>query len=137
VSIYATLGSLKFARCNLPFVEDDWVEVVFQGVPGHIGHSRDYPEGDPYSSFLPPAIEDEGGWRAVLVVQRGTPKGTSRSSQEYVDPLLVLSGDEWDSARFVSLLERIELALRERSGRPRTLALFSGPDGTATELEET
>lgn len=86
---------------------------------------------------MPPAIEAEGGRRAVVVVQRGAPKGTSRRGQEYVDPLLVLSGNAWDSARLVSLLERIERALRERSGRPRTLALLIGSDGTATEIAET
>jgi hypothetical protein len=85
---------------DYPFVAEDWVEVLFHGVPGHIGHPQYYPEGDPYADFLPPAIglDHQERWRAVVVVQSGAPKGTARNGPEYVDPFLVLSGTANGSA---------------------------------------
>jgi len=54
-----------------------------QGVPGHIGtptKGYGYEDGDPYASFLPPAIaisendEDDAPLRAVVFVREKTEK---------------------------------------------------------------
>jgi len=60
--------------------------------------------------------------RAVVIMTEGTSKGTSRSGQEYVDPLLILSGDEYAAVSFGDLHERICDALR--GSRPRCIAEF-------------
>jgi len=107
MSIYATLWTLKF-----PVHGDEWEIVLGQGVLGHIGTPTEgygYESGDPYASFLPPAIpmpedEDDLGLRAVVVIRRGTEK---KEGQEYIDPLLVLSGDEYKATPFHELNERI------------------------------
>src|SRR5262249_55693672 len=101
MSIYATPWELKFPRdgawsCH---PECDWITVIAQGVPAHIGSptpGSGYEDGDPYAAFLPPAVElppDDNGLalRAVVIVTEETRKGTARSGQEYVDPLLVLT----------------------------------------------
>jgi len=92
------------------------VELVAQGVPGHIGHVSHYPEGDPYGTFLPPALGDDwdGHLRAVVFVDELSKKGTERSGQEYANPVLVLSGAEYDAIPFPDLLERLGDAIAER-----------------------
>ena len=126
MSIYATLWFLKFPCDSTRHDGVEWAEVVAQGVPGHIGTptpGHDYEDGDPYASFLPPAIQipiDEDAdypMRAVVFVKRGTPKGTSRSGQQYVSPLLVMSGQEYAGTPFDTLYDRICELLR--SDRPR------------------
>jgi hypothetical protein len=37
VSIYATLWSLKFPKDGDDYFGRDWVEIIAQGVPAHIG----------------------------------------------------------------------------------------------------
>jgi hypothetical protein len=76
-----------------------------------------YKDGDPYAEFLPPAVtvkaEGESQFmRAVVVVTEETSKGTARSPQEYVNPLLVLSGREYASISFVELHTLVCDALR-------------------------
>jgi len=135
MSIYATLWRLKFPRYGDDHTGCDWIEVIAQGVPAHIGKSTSGPasEGeDPYAGFLPPAgalpTDDDGQTlRAVVFVTEGTPKGTARSPQEYVGPLLVLSGREYATIRFGQLHDRICSALRGH--RPRLLAEWWGPEG--------
>jgi hypothetical protein len=135
MSIYATLWRLKFPRYGDDHTGCDWIEVLAQGVPAHIGASPSGPaseEEDPYASFLPPAGElptDDDGqtMRAVVCVREGTPKGTARSPQEYVSPLLVLSGRGYATITFGQLHEMICDALRGH--RPRLLAESWGPDG--------
>ena len=118
MSIYATLWFLKFPCDSTRYEGCEWAEVVAQGVPGHIGtptpgHGDE--QGDPYASFLPPAIripadDDEDAhspMRAVVFVKRGTSKGTDRSGQEYVNPLLVMSGQEYAETPFNTLYDRI------------------------------
>ena len=56
-----------------------------------------YEGGDPYAEFLPPpvAVSSDGDsefMRAVVIISEETKKGTARSGQEYVNPLLLLSG---------------------------------------------
>jgi hypothetical protein len=128
MSIYATLWWLKFPRYGDEYIGCEWIRVSAQGVPPHIGIQKqgsDYEGADPYAQFLPPAVtvnaEGESEFmRAVVVVTEETPKGTARSPQEYVNPLLVLSGREYASISFVELHTRICDALRG-----------AGPEGVA------
>jgi hypothetical protein len=129
MSIYATLWVLKFPDDGDARPDCGWVTVVAQGVPAHIGSptpGHGYEDGDPYADFLPPAVEapmddgDEdgpvvGALRAVVFIIDGTEKGTARSGQEYVDPLLVLSGEEYAAIPFTDLHDRLSAALRDRS----------------------
>lgn len=97
----------------------EWIEVMAQGVPAHIGTSTfgRASKEDPYAGFLPPAVavppDDDGRTlRAVVFVTEATPKGTDRSPQEYVRPLLVLSGGEYATVPFGRLHDMICNALR-------------------------
>ena len=106
-----------------------------QGVPAHIGtptRGFGYEEGDPYAEFLPPPVEvnadgDGEFMRAVVIVTEETQKGTARSPQEYVKPLLVLSGRHYASISFIELHTRICDALRGTG--PRVVAQSFTPDG--------
>ena len=103
MSIYATLWQLQFPRHGDAYVGCEWVDVLAQGVPAHIGApipGYGYESEDPYEAFLPPArrIESgvpEGDLRAVVFVVSTSKKGTVRSGQEYESPLLVLTGTEY------------------------------------------
>jgi hypothetical protein len=102
-----------------------------------------YEDGDPYAQFLPPAIsvvDDENpGLRAMVIVKESTPK----VGQEYICPLLVLSGSEYLASSFQTLYQRICDALR--GARPRLVAqLISGnetelffQDGTSRKTDDT
>ena len=135
MSIYATLWSLKFPRYGDDYVGCEWIRVTAQGVPAHIGTPTKgfgYEKGDPYAEFQPPAVEvnadgDNEFMRAVVVVTEETPKGTARSPQEYVNPLLVLSGREYASISFIELHSRICDALRGKG--PRVVAQSFTADG--------
>jgi hypothetical protein len=134
MSIYATLWSIQVQDPAAPFTDPRWVTVTAQAVPPHIGSPAPgcgYGGGDPYADFLPPPIEtDETGSadynRAVVFVTDETKKGTERSGQEYVNPLLVLTGEEYAKISFEELLHRLEEAIR--SG-PRVVAEFLDRDG--------
>lgn len=135
MSIYATLWSLKFPRYGDDYVGCEWIRVTGQGVPAHIGTPTKgfgYEEGDPYAEFLPPSMEvnadgDGEFMRAVVIVTEETQKGTARSPQEYVNPLLVFSGREYVSISFVELHERICDALRGKG--PQVVAQSFTSDG--------
>lgn len=98
MSIYGTRWVLRFPRFGDYHTGCEWVEVLAQGVPAHIGTptpGHGYESGDPYGDFLPPPLvvdleDEEEKLRAVVFVTRDTPKATKRSAQEYVAPLLVL-----------------------------------------------
>jgi hypothetical protein len=102
---------LKFPRYGDDYIGCEWIRVTAQGVPARIGTATrrfDYEGSDPYAEFLPPAVEVnvEGNsefMRAVVIVTEETKKGTARSPQEYVNPLLVLSGQEYASISFAEL----------------------------------
>lgn len=142
MSIYATLWRLKFPRSGDDHTDCEWGGVLAQGVPAHIGTPTPgygYEKGDPYASFLPPAIEvspdeEDLPLRAVVVVTEGTSKGTERSAQEYVNPLLILTGEEYTSLSFGELHERICNALR--GGQPRCIAESWSPEGDVQLLFE-
>ena len=135
MSIYATLWTLKFPRYGDDHTGCDWIAIMAQGVPAHVGTSSPGVAGeqtDPYASFLPSvsAVGPEGNdesLRAVVFVAEGTPKGTARSAQEYVAPLLVLSGREYAAVSFGELHAMICDALRGH--RPKLVAEAWGPDG--------
>lgn len=54
--------------------------------------------------------------------------GTARAGQEYADPLLVLTGEEYERITFAELHERICSALR--GDGPRVVLQHLRPDGT-------
>lgn len=125
MSIYATLWALQFPRFGEFHNGCEWVTVIAQGVPAHVGAEAP----DPYASFLPMlpnsvAVE----LRAVVFVVEGTTKSTIRSAQEYSAPLLMLSGVEYASARFSALHTRLCDALRD--DRPHLLAEIVQSDGS-------
>jgi hypothetical protein len=137
VSIYATLWTLQFPRHGDVLADQgEWVEVIAQAVPSHVGTPTPgygYEGGDPYADFLPPAGPCGEGtleWRAVVFVTRGSAKGTSRSGQEYAQPLFVATGREYEEASFAELHGRICDALR--GDRPRAALRVLFPDGTST-----
>jgi hypothetical protein len=78
VSIYATLWRLQFPRYGDDHTGWEWVEVLAQGVPGHIGTpspGHGYEDGDPFAGFLSPPIvlapNDQGDTlRAVVMCVR-------------------------------------------------------------------
>lgn len=124
MSVYATIGDIGIRR----FGDEQMIEIHIQGVPPHIDHTG------PTWDFLPAPIDPEStGWRAVFFVEAGTTKGTARCGQEYDNPLLMLTGQEYESIRFADLLDRLEGALDRKYG-PRPSAIFLGPDGTRRNL---
>ena len=135
MSIYATLWWLKFSRYGDEYVGCEWIRVSAQAVPAHVGtptRGFDYEDGDPYADFLPPPLKvnaegDSEFMRAVVIVSEETPKGTARSPQEYENPLVVLSGQEYASISFVELHTRICDALRGTG--PRVEAQSFTADG--------
>jgi hypothetical protein len=141
MSIYATLWSIQVQDPAAPFTDPSWVTVTAQAVPPHIGSPTTgcgYEHGDPYGDFLPPPIEtDEMGSgdynRAVVFVTDKTKKGTERSGQEYVNPLLVLTGEKYAKMSFDELLHRLEEAIR--SG-PRVVAEFLDAEGQSHVIRE-
>lgn len=142
MSIYATLWKLRFPKEGDYLAGCDWIEVTAQAVPPHIGSSAPgcgYEKGDPYAEFLPPPVEtDDEGFapvnRAVVFVTEHAIKGTSRSPQEYVSPLLVLTGREYADMTFEKLHGRICDALR--GNRSRVIAEVFQPDGTHRVVRE-
>lgn len=151
MSIYATLWQLKFPKDGDDYPGCEWIIVIAQGVSSHIGSPTPglgYEDGDPYAAFLPPPIPvNEDGeaeyMRAVVFVTEQTPKGTDRSPQEYLNPLLVVTGEEYATTNFETLYTRICDALR--GDKPRVVATHLTPegqieilyeDGTAKEIEK-
>lgn len=142
MSIYATLWRLQFPRHGDTHVGCEWVEVLAQGVPAHIGTPTPgygYESGDPYEAFLPPALRvagarSEDDLRAVVFVVSTSKKGTSRSGQEYESPLLTLTGTEYAAMPFQGLHDRLCTALR--GTRPRLVLEVFGSDASTTLVFE-
>ncbi len=136
MSIYATLWALKFPNEGDTHLSCEWIEVIAQAVPAHVGSPTPgcgYEDGDPYAGFLPPAVatDAEGNapfHRAVVIATEHSIKGTDRSGQEYVSPLLLLTGDEYAHMAFDELHQRICDALR--ANRSPVVAEVLLPDGT-------
>ncbi len=142
MSIYATLWHLQFPRDGESHLGCEWVDVLAQGVPAFIGtptRGYGYESGDPFESFLPPSLRigegvSEDDLRAVVFVVSTARKGTSRSSQEYESPLLVLTGPEYAATTFQSLHDRLCAALR--GTRPRLVLEIVRPESTTTLVFE-
>jgi hypothetical protein len=131
MSIYATLWALRFPRFGEFHIGCEWVTVIAQGVPAHVGAEA----LDPYASFLPTLPNSVAvDLRAVVFIVEGTAKGTTRSAQEYSAPLLMLSGVEYAPAPFSALHTRFGDALR--NDRPRLLAEVVQPDGSSKLIFE-
>ncbi|MGH8060175.1 MAG: hypothetical protein ACREOH_23540 [Candidatus Entotheonellia bacterium] len=150
MSIYATLWKLKFPRDGDDYLGCEWITVLAQGVPPHIGSPTPgcgYENADPFAAFLPPPVhtnqDGEAAYmRAVVFVTENTPKGTARSPQEYQYPLLVLTGETYAHMTFDSLYTQICKALRD--GKPRVVVEYLAPggririlfeDGTAKDID--
>ena len=94
MSICATLWKLKFPKEGDEHLGCDWIEITAQAVPPHIGSPTPgggYEGGDPYATFLPPALQTNADGeaphdRAVVFVTEYSTKGTPRSGQEYASP---------------------------------------------------
>jgi hypothetical protein len=120
MSIYATLWHLRFPRDSDEDRDGEWVDVLAQGVPAHVGTPTPgygYESGDPYAAFLPPALQigdetSQDDLRSVVFVVAASKKGTSRSGQEYESPLVVLTGKEYVGMSFQVLHDRLCAALR-------------------------
>ena len=142
MSIYATLWTLKFPRFGDDYTGCEWVAVRAQGVPPHIGSPTPglgYEDGDPYADFLPEAVvTNEQGeaeyMRAVVIVTENTEKGTPRSPQEFVDPLLTLRGEQYAKLPFQELHESICAALR--GNRPAVSMEIIDADGVRVYFED-
>jgi hypothetical protein len=93
------------------FGDEAYFDILVQAVPPHIV------DVGPAWEFLPPPVEPEGRlFRAVFFVEAREPKGTTRSGQEYANPLIKLTGQEYHDVRFVDLIMRLEDALDARYG---------------------
>jgi hypothetical protein len=124
MSIYATIAEIGIKR----FGDNEFVDILIQGVPPHIDYA-----GSQWD-FLPPPVDPNGDcMRAVFFVEVGDEKGTPRCAQEYVRPLLRLTGKEYVNISFADLLKRLEDELDLKYGR-RPGAIFLGPDGTEKKL---
>jgi hypothetical protein len=68
-----------------------------------------------------------GGLWAVVFIRKLQPKGTDRSAQEYPEPLLTLTGKEYEALSFGALHEKLIDALR--GSKPRLIAELRSPSG--------
>jgi hypothetical protein len=124
MSIYATLAEIGIRR----FGDEGFIAILVQGVPPHIDHVG------PAWDFLPPPVDPEGSvMRAVFFVEPGEEKGTPRCGQEYVKPLLVLTGKEYEAVSFPDVIAKLEEALDRRYGN-RPAAIVIDPDGGEKKL---
>jgi hypothetical protein len=142
MSIYATLWHLRFPRHGGAYAGCEWVDVLAQGVPAHVGTPTPgygYDSGDPFEAFLPPPLRiggatSEDDLRAVVFVVSTSKKGTTRSGQEYESPLLVLTGADYAAMPFQALHDRLCTALR--GNQPRLVLEVLGPDSSTTLVFE-
>jgi len=142
MSIYATLWKLRFPRDGDDYLGCEWITVIAQGVPSHIGSPTPGcgdEGGDPFAAFLPPPVHtDQDGeaeyMRAVVFVTEDTPKETARSPQEYQHPLVALTGEAYTNMTFDNLYTKIYQALRD--GKPRVVAEYLAPGGSIRILFE-
>src|SRR5260370_31584882 len=114
MSSYATMAEIGIRR----FGDRESVDFLIQGAPPHIDYVG------PQWDFLPPAVDPNGEtMRAVFVVEAGDDKGTPRCGQEYVKPLLMLTGKEYDEICFSRLITPPEEALNAKNQK-RPTAIF-------------
>ncbi|HKQ48805.1 MAG TPA: hypothetical protein VJZ71_12105 [Phycisphaerae bacterium] len=119
MSIYATVAEIGVKR----FGDKEFVDILVQGIPPHIDYTG------PEWEFLPPPVDPEGSiMRAVFFVEAGDEKGTERCGQEYVRPLLMLTGKEYEDIPFVELMKRLDDALDAKYGQ-RPGMIYIDPEG--------
>lgn len=116
-----------------------WVEVWCQSVPNHINEQNGY-GGPGFDEWLPAFVHEPGcvmrttkirhrsgtddyydcdcGDRAYVICDRLTTKGTPRCGQEYVNPLMVLTGPEYRAISWAEMLARLEDAVAARTPNP-------------------
>lgn len=118
------------------FFDDEYVQIYAQAVSTHIGHPSHYPDGDLYADFLPPVVgadqpkPPDEPFRAVFICGPKTTVGTARSPQEYVDPLVAMTGEEYATIGWVELWERIAEGLRRQLDEYHPGSFRYMPDGT-------
>ena len=108
MSIYCTLWQLRFPADGECFTDDEepGIVVFAQAVPNHIQDKV---------TWLPRSVpEDSLYHRAVIITTSDDEKGTERSGQEYRNPLLVLSGEQYSIRSFDELHTEICEAIRRR-----------------------
>lgn len=124
MSIYATVAHFGIKR----FGDKEIIEILAQSVPQHIDYA-----GSTWD-FLPPPVDANGTTaRAVFFVEPGDEKGTPRCGQEYVRPLLMLTGEEYEKIRFTELMNLLEQALDRKYG-PRPSMVIFRPNGGEEKL---
>jgi hypothetical protein len=116
MSIYATLWTIKI---ETEF--DKWHEVYAQAVPGwinYIGKEWEWLPPELYPSNTPSSVMENSEnfirFRAVYICDDLTTKGTERNGQEYVNPLLVLTGEEYEKILWKDLLDKINEKIQTR-----------------------
>lgn len=136
MSIYATLGVFGVEVMG-PYHE--MCPVYCQGVPPHIDYTG--PEWD----WLPPPVAnpelDSAGdykqsykYRAIFFVGPFTKKGTERNGQEFVDPLLVLSHDEFMTKPFGEIIGEVATKLEKQMEANKSSGTPISLQGATTNL---
>lgn len=111
MSIYGTMGRFGIS------VGDKIHQVTIQGVPPHIDNVG------PNWDFLPPPVDPNGNvMRAVFFVLDNTEKGTERNGQEYVNPLLSMSGEDYLNIKFIDLISKLARRIGTQSMIEKTTA---------------
>jgi len=115
MSIYAgPIFELNLAFGKNPLLRQ-YANIFAMAVPSHIGYPDEYPDGDPFSDFLPPVCTQEQYdrcvHRAIVVVDRSRPW---KDGQKYREALLTLPGEEFERMGFMEVLVRITAALEAR-----------------------
>lgn len=107
MSIYCSLDAFKIQK----YYGGPFVEVYIQAVPPYIGHISHY-DNDPYADFLPPVVKDYDPYdttnytyRAVFFIQLGREQ---KEGQRYLDPLFMLTGEEFKRATFIEIMDRVK-----------------------------
>lgn len=108
--VFGTLPDGRYDPVGHP-ARERWVHVLAQAVPPWIGHLEHAPGGDLCPWLPPPVLDLDGPHRAVVIVDEDH---DAMSGQQYTEPLLVLTGAEYEAAPFTDLLGRIQQALAER-----------------------
>lgn len=122
MSIYATIGEFGILKSGpRDWQNPQFIRVWIQGVPPHIDYT-----GEAWD-WLPPPIphisEDQDGkdyaddapMRAIVFVLDNTEKGTVRCGQEYVNPLLIVSGEEYSRMTFIDVMEKVYANYRQQT----------------------
>lgn len=100
-----------------------------RAVAGEPGWLREYCDADDEGAERRDYYECDCGPRAVFICDDLTKKATDRNGQEYVNPVLVLTGAEYEAITWDEMLRRIESSVAERHGKP--LCMEPGCTGEA------